>query len=91
LEAVEKYEELFRPDPSIDSSSLTNTAASNPTTIDATLKAKTYRQLGWLYFYSDQLNKTLLQANSNNNQSETNSAANANILAPIRAELKGKI
>jgi len=60
------------------------------TNIDATLKAKTYRQLGWLYFYSDQLNKATLLLNSQTNQADS-ANSNTNIVAPIRGELKGKL
>uniref|UniRef100_A0A4Y6EQY7 [histone H3]-trimethyl-L-lysine(27) demethylase n=1 Tax=Brachionus koreanus TaxID=1199090 RepID=A0A4Y6EQY7_9BILA len=55
IEAVEQYEDLFKSPDSTTSPNTTNQASQ--TDLDLSLKSKIYRQLGWLYFYSDQLAK----------------------------------
>ena len=50
--------------------------------MDTLLKAKTYRQLGWLYFYSDELNRS--SSNNNNNTTVTITS----FCSPLRLELR---
>ncbi|RNA22163.1 lysine-specific demethylase 6A isoform X1, partial [Brachionus plicatilis] len=65
-EAVEQYEDLFK---SADTNTNTNPSSLNNSNqsssdLDTSLKSKIYRQLGWLYFYSDQLSKEPSQPSS---------------------------
>jgi tetratricopeptide (TPR) repeat protein len=72
FEAIEKYEELikFTPSSADDSPNLA---------VDSSLKAKAYRHLGWLYFYSDTLSKLSLT---------TNDDKQIDLVAPLRQELR---
>ena len=73
FEAIEKYEELIRLAPNTEDTS------TSPNNIDNSLKAKAYRHLGWLYFYSDSLNKLTLT---------TSDEKQIDLVAPLRQELR---
>ncbi|CAF0782857.1 unnamed protein product [Brachionus calyciflorus] len=84
IEAVDKYEDLFKQqqqqqqqtDTSSHSQNSSQTTNSN-SDLDSSLKSKIYRQLGWLYFYSDQLTKQLSIQNTP-----------IEYLSPFRSEFK---
>lgn len=73
FEAIEKYEELVK------NSGQSPTDDSSPQNIDNALKAKAYRHLGWLYFYSDRLSKITLT---------TNDEKQIDLVAPLKQELR---
>lgn len=58
---------------------MTPNSENDPTNIDSSLKAKAYRHLGWLYFYSDSLNKLTLT---------TSDEKQIDLVAPLRQELR---